>query len=68
MTNIMFSLGFTSDQKPAPLMPNQVYMFDPVTGLVRMVADNFVTPNGIAFNPSGKIGYMYGVLSFVNVL
>ncbi|KDR73371.1 hypothetical protein GALMADRAFT_142472 [Galerina marginata CBS 339.88] len=59
--NIFFtddSLGFTSDQKPPPLLPSQVYMFDPKTGLVRMVADNFVTPNGIALNPSGKIAYV----------
>ncbi|KAF8888412.1 hypothetical protein CPB84DRAFT_1786303 [Gymnopilus junonius] len=52
------NLGFTSDQKPPPLLPSQVYMFDPETGLVRMVADNFVTPNGIALNPTGKIAYV----------
>ncbi|KAF9557284.1 calcium-dependent phosphotriesterase, partial [Agrocybe pediades] len=59
--NIFFTdddLGFTSDQKPPPLLPNQVYMFDPKTGLVRVVADNFVTPNGIALSPDGKIGYV----------
>ncbi|PPQ96414.1 hypothetical protein CVT26_005093 [Gymnopilus dilepis] len=58
MMNRKYSLGFTSDQKPPPLLPSQVYMFDPETSLVRMVADNFVTPNGIAFNPTGKIAYV----------
>ncbi|KAF8885560.1 hypothetical protein CPB84DRAFT_1788285 [Gymnopilus junonius] len=52
------NLGFTDDQKPPPSLPSQVYMFDPETGLVRMVADNFVTPNGIAINPTGKIAYV----------
>ncbi|KDR76544.1 hypothetical protein GALMADRAFT_139466 [Galerina marginata CBS 339.88] len=59
--NIFFtddSLGFIRDEKPAPLLPSQVYMFDPQSGLVRVVADNVVIPNGIAFNPSGKIAYI----------
>ncbi|KAH9475556.1 Lactonohydrolase oryL [Psilocybe cubensis] len=59
--NIFFTdddLGFILDQKPPPLLPSQVYMFDPVTGLVRMVADNVVLPNGIAFSPDGKTGYI----------
>jgi len=61
-----FSLGFTSDQKPPPLLPNQVYMFDPTTGLVKMVADNFVTPNGIALSPDGKTGYVGDSAGIVN--
>ncbi|KAF9557269.1 calcium-dependent phosphotriesterase [Agrocybe pediades] len=59
--NIFFTdddLGFTDDQKPPPLLPSQVYMFDPTTCLVRVVADGFVTPNGIALSPDGKIGYV----------
>lgn len=52
------SLGFTSAQKPAPLLPSQVYMFDPQTGLAKMVADGFSTPNGIAFGPGGTVAYM----------
>ncbi|KJA24287.1 hypothetical protein HYPSUDRAFT_65771 [Hypholoma sublateritium FD-334 SS-4] len=59
--NIFFTddnLGFTSDQKPAPLLPSQVYMFDPKSGLVKMVADGFSVPNGIALGPGGTVAYV----------
>jgi gluconolactonase len=39
-------------------MPNQVYRFDPDTGTVRVVADGFDRPNGIAFTKDGKTAYM----------
>ncbi len=39
-------------------MPNQVYRFDPDTGVVRVVADGFDKPNGIAFSQDGSIAYM----------
>ncbi|KAF4588058.1 hypothetical protein EYR38_010019 [Pleurotus pulmonarius] len=51
--------GFSLGIRPAPLMPNQVYRFDPDTGGVRMVADRFVRPNGIAFTNDGKTAYVY---------
>ncbi|PPQ81856.1 hypothetical protein CVT25_013456 [Psilocybe cyanescens] len=59
--NIFFTddnFGFTNDQKPPPLLPSQSYMFDPRTGLVRMVADGELTPNGIAFNSDGSVAYI----------
>jgi len=35
----------------------QVYMFDPRTGVVRVVADTFVLLNGIALGVGGKTGF-----------
>jgi gluconolactonase len=40
------------------MLPSQVYRFDPSTGQVRVVADQFVQPNGIAFTPDGKNVYL----------
>ncbi|KAI0051556.1 calcium-dependent phosphotriesterase [Auriscalpium vulgare] len=50
--------GWLNHFRPLPLMPNQVYRFDPVTGSVRMVADGFDRPNGIAFTADGKTAYV----------
>ncbi|KAK0186535.1 calcium-dependent phosphotriesterase [Armillaria mellea] len=44
--------------RPAPMMPNQVYRFDPDTGDVRVVADSFVRCNGIAFTGDGRTAYV----------
>ncbi|KAH9923811.1 D-lactonohydrolase-like protein [Fomitopsis serialis] len=44
--------------RPAPLLPNQVYRFDPKTGNVRVVADGFTRCNGLAFSADGKIAYI----------
>ncbi|KAL0064547.1 hypothetical protein AAF712_008492 [Marasmius tenuissimus] len=50
--------GFINKFRPAPLMPNQVYRFDPQTGSVRVVTDQFDKCNGIAFNSDGSIAYV----------
>ncbi|KAI0696584.1 calcium-dependent phosphotriesterase [Cytidiella melzeri] len=50
--------GFLNHFRPAPLMPSQVYRFDPDTGVVRVVADGFDKPNGIAFTKDGKTAYI----------
>ncbi|KAG7091326.1 hypothetical protein E1B28_010370 [Marasmius oreades] len=50
--------GFLNEFRPAPLMPNQVYRFDPDTGAVRMVADGFDKCNGIAFTADGNTVYI----------
>lgn len=50
--------GFLNHFRPNPLMPNQVYRFDPSTGTVRVVATDFDKCNGIAFTPDGKIAYI----------
>ncbi|KDQ22640.1 hypothetical protein PLEOSDRAFT_36911, partial [Pleurotus ostreatus PC15] len=50
--------GFALGLRPAPLMPNQIYRFDPDTGVLRMVADGFARPNGIAFTDDGNTVYV----------
>ncbi|KAG0705378.1 hypothetical protein DFH29DRAFT_1032103, partial [Suillus ampliporus] len=52
------SYGYIAGWRPAPLLPEQVYRLDPSTGQVRVVADQFVHPNGIAFTPDGKTAYV----------
>ncbi|KAF8589079.1 D-lactonohydrolase-like protein [Ramaria rubella] len=55
-TDVSFSflLGF----RPPPLLPNQVYRFNPQTSEVGVVADGFEQPNGIAFSPDGSVAYI----------
>ncbi|KAI9368053.1 hypothetical protein BJX61DRAFT_550733 [Aspergillus egyptiacus] len=50
--------GFVNGFSPEPELPNQVYRFDPATGDVRVVADHFGQPNGIAFSPDEEIVYI----------
>jgi gluconolactonase len=40
------------------MLPSQVYRFDPFTGQVKVIADQFVNPNGIAFTPDGATAFM----------
>ncbi|KAM0794189.1 putative gluconolactonase precursor [Usnea florida] len=41
-----------------PQLDPAVYRFVPSTGLVQMLAENFVSPNGIAFSPDGLTVYI----------
>ncbi|KAG6831539.1 hypothetical protein H0H92_009458 [Tricholoma furcatifolium] len=50
--------GFLNHFRPNPLLPNQVYRFDPETGAVRVVATDFDKCNGIAFTADGKTAYI----------
>ncbi|KAG0701928.1 hypothetical protein DFH29DRAFT_537542 [Suillus ampliporus] len=50
--------GWIGRWRPEPMLPEQVYRFDPSTGQVRVVADQFVHPNGIAFTPDGKTAFV----------
>jgi len=50
--------GYLNKFRSDPLFPNQVYRFDPDTGSVRVVADGFAKPNGIAFTKDGKTAYI----------
>ncbi|KAJ3477050.1 hypothetical protein NLI96_g10728 [Meripilus lineatus] len=50
--------GFLNNFRFDPLMPNQVYRFDPDTGNVRVVADGIVRPNGIAFSQDGNTAFV----------
>ena len=44
--------------RPTCEMPPGVHVLDPSTGVVRMVADGFAHPNGIAFSPDGNVCYV----------
>ncbi|KIK36700.1 hypothetical protein CY34DRAFT_498329 [Suillus luteus UH-Slu-Lm8-n1] len=61
-TDIMFftdpTYGWMNGFRPEPMLPSQVYRFDPSTGQVRVVADQFVHPNGIAFSADGKFAFV----------
>ncbi|KAA8571159.1 hypothetical protein MFRU_058g00220 [Monilinia fructicola] len=50
--------GWEQDFRPKPKLPCQVYRFDPVTGDLRVVADGFGRPNGIAFSVDESIVYV----------
>ncbi|EIW75732.1 calcium-dependent phosphotriesterase [Coniophora puteana RWD-64-598 SS2] len=50
--------GYLNGFRPEPKLPSQVYRFDPSTGQVRAVADQFVNPNGIAFTGDGQTAYV----------
>ena len=52
------SYGWLLRFRPQPMLPSQVYRFDPSTGQVQVVADQFVNPNGIAFTPDGKTAFV----------
>ncbi len=50
--------GFEQDIRPKPQLPNQVYRFDLKTGDLRVVADGFRRPMGIALTPDGRTVYV----------
>ncbi|KAL7410468.1 hypothetical protein BDY24DRAFT_399927 [Mrakia frigida] len=50
--------GYLQDFRPYPTLPEQVYSFDPDTGVVRAVADNFGHVNGISFSPDYSKVYL----------
>ena len=58
-----FRYAFLLQFRPAPLLPNQVYRFDPITGSVRVVADGFYRSDGIAFSPDGSTAFMCVLLA-----
>jgi len=47
----------SSQQRPFEL-PTNVYRLDPASGRARVVADDFVRPNGLAFSPDGSHLYI----------
>lgn len=50
-----------ADFRQRPKLPNHIYRFDPTTGDLRVVADGFGKPNGIAFSPDEDIVYVTGL-------
>jgi gluconolactonase len=52
------SAGREQDIRPAPLLPNHVYWFQPTTGDLRVAADDLKRPTGIALNPNKDTLYV----------
>ncbi|MCJ1386103.1 hypothetical protein MMC17_009228 [Xylographa soralifera] len=50
--------GFEQGFRPKPQLPQHVYRFVPATGDIRVVADGFGRPNGIAFAPDERTLYI----------
>ncbi|KAG4416623.1 hypothetical protein IFR04_010266 [Cadophora malorum] len=50
--------GYYQFFRPQPAQPKQVYRFEPKTGVVQVVADGFVEPNGLEFSPDLKTLYV----------
>jgi gluconolactonase len=52
------SYGFLQSFKPAPMVGDFVYRYDPRSGSLSVVADSFNKPNGLAFSPNEEILYI----------
>ncbi|KAK2780606.1 hypothetical protein FQN52_002137 [Onygenales sp. PD_12] len=52
----------------APQIGTATYRFDPATGLVQVVEDSLVQPNGIHFSPDGKVLYISDTGSGVAII
>jgi gluconolactonase len=50
--------GFEQGFRNEPQLPCQVYRFEPETGDIRVVADQFGRPNGLCFSPDEKTMYI----------
>ncbi|WPH01932.1 lactonohydrolase [Acrodontium crateriforme] len=50
--------GYWQYFRPEPVIRPQVYRFEPNTGVVQAVADDFIAPNGIEFSPDWKHIYV----------
>ncbi|KZF19306.1 calcium-dependent phosphotriesterase [Xylona heveae TC161] len=50
--------GHVQGLRPLPVLPGQVYRFEPGTGVIQVVADGFVKPNGLEFSPDYKTVYI----------
>lgn len=50
--------GYWQYFRPAPVIKNQAYRFEPNTGVVQAVADDAIAPNGIEISPDFKHVYI----------
>ncbi|KIW42402.1 uncharacterized protein PV06_05957 [Exophiala oligosperma] len=50
--------GSDEGLRPDPLLPNQIYRYDPVSNTTRVAADGFGRPNGITHSPDGTVLYV----------
>ena len=51
-------VGFLQGDRSKPILPDQVYSFNPFTNDSRVVADGFGRPNGLAASADGKKVYV----------
>jgi gluconolactonase len=52
------SYGHLQGFRPEPQAGDHVYRWDPRTGMLTVVADDFVKPNGLAFSPDESLLYV----------
>jgi gluconolactonase len=52
------SYGHLQGFRPAPVLGDRVYRYDPATGDLAVVADGFDKPNGLAFSPDERTLYV----------
>jgi gluconolactonase len=50
--------GYWQGFRPEPAIRPQVYRFEPKTGIVQAVADDFVAPNGLEFRYAGTSSFL----------
>lgn len=50
--------GYFQDFRSPPTIPKQVYRFEPSTGVIQVVAADFVESNGLEFSPDLKTLYV----------
>ncbi|KAL1303050.1 hypothetical protein AAFC00_003359 [Neodothiora populina] len=60
--------GYWQFFRPEPVIRPQVYRFEPASGVLQAVADDFIAPNGIEFSPDLKHIYVTdtGTIMFSN--
>lgn len=51
-------ISYEDGSRPTPVLPNQVYAWNPTINDTRVVADGFGRPNGITVNVDGSIFYI----------
>jgi gluconolactonase len=49
---------YEGDASPSEIGASNVYRIDPASGLVSLVSDDFVQPNGLAFSPDESLLYI----------
>jgi gluconolactonase len=52
------SYGHLQHFRPGTALPDALYRFEPMTGELRMVADDLDKPNGLAFSPDETVLYV----------
>jgi gluconolactonase len=52
------SYGYLQGFRPQPRVGNHVYRYDPSSGRLSVVADDFDKPNGLAFSPDETVLYI----------